>query len=477
MSMKSNPQERAIEADIVIIGGGGSGLAAALSAAEKGNKKIVVLEKRAGLGGNTAWATGLFACESPTQARNKIIADKDELFKHVMDWNHWGGINPRIFRAFLNKSGDTIRWLESKGLEFTVIAFFPNQNPRVEHVAKGKGAELTRVLVQQCKDAGVNILQHCAGSKILRNARGVICGVLAEKDGEIFEIKSQAVIIATGGFGANKPLLKQLCPDYIDNMSLRGLPLIGDGIQLAADAGGKIESFVTLLKEGPRIDANSWPLRGLEREPVTVWVNKSGRRFTDEAIGDHPFESVNAVLDQEEHLCFTLLDSAVKDSLREKNPDLDSALQQEIEKGRVIKSASWDEIAKWLGASPNVLKHTVKEFNGYCENGYDAVFAKDHRWLRPLVSPPFFAIKGTPHFLDTLGGIRINEQMQVLNSENAAIAGLYAAGVITSGWQGDVYCSDLNGSAFGYAINSGRIAGENATAFIQGKPPTEEKHR
>jgi fumarate reductase flavoprotein subunit len=90
-----------------------------------------------------------------------------------------------------------------------------------------------------------------------------------------------------------------------------------------------------------------------------------------------------------------------------------------------------------------------------------------------LLTPPFFAVKGTPHFLDTLGGIRINEYMQVLSPENAFIPGLFAAGVITSGWEGDVYCSDLNGSAFGYAINSGRIAGENAAAFIQGNLTTE----
>lgn len=471
MATKTGSPERILEADIVIIGGGGSGLAAALSAAEKGNKKIIVLEKRAGLGGNTAWATGLFACESPTQARNKIIADKDELFKHVMDWNHWGGINPRILRAFLNKSGDTIRWLEAKGLEFNVIAFFPNQNPRVEHVAKGKGAELTRVLIQQCREAGVNILQHCAGTKILLNSQGGVCGVQADKEGESVEIKSRVVIIATGGFGANIELLKKLCPDYIDNMSLRGLPLMGDGIQLAAEAGAVIDNFVTLLKEGPRIDANSWPLGGLERDPLTVWVNKFGRRFTDETIGNHPFESVNAVLDQADHVCYTLVDSAVKTTISEKIPNLEKALQVEIDKDRVKMSDSWTEIAKWIGAAPEILQQTVNEFNGFCEHGYDAVFAKDHRWLRPLINPPFYAIKGTPHFLDTLGGIKINEYMQALNSENKTVPGLFAAGVTTSGWEGDAYCSDLNGSAFSYAINSGRIAGENAVAFLHGESP------
>jgi fumarate reductase flavoprotein subunit len=111
-----------LEAQLVIIGGGGAGLAAAVAAAEKGVTPIVVLEKRGSLGGNTARATGLFACESPVQARERIIADRDDLFKRSMQWSHLNRINPRIFRAFLNKSGDTIRWLEKKGLEFTVIA-------------------------------------------------------------------------------------------------------------------------------------------------------------------------------------------------------------------------------------------------------------------------------------------------------------------------------------------------------------------
>ena len=72
----------------------------------------------------------------------------------------------------------------------------------------------------------------------------------------------------------------------------------------------------------------------------------------------------------------------------------------------------------------------------------------------------------SPHILDTIGGIRINERMEVLDIQDKPIRGLYAAGVATSGWEAETYCSDLSGSAFGFAINSGRIAGENAAAFI-----------
>jgi fumarate reductase flavoprotein subunit len=459
--MNSEATTKNLESELVIIGGGGAGLAAAVTAAENGIRRIIVLEKRARPGGNTARATGLFACESPAQKRQRIKADRDELFKRAMDWAHWSKINPRILRAFINKSGDTIRWLEEKGLEFDVIAFFPNQNPRVEHVPKGRGAELIRVLVEQCQELGVQLLPRTAGKRILRSADGAVSGVLAMSKEE-FIITTRSVIITAGGFGGSKRLLKKYCPDYYDGMPLRGLPLTGDGLIMAAEAGAAVEDPVTLLKEGPRIDLNTWPVRGLEREPQAVWVNKNGERFADEATGAHPFESVNAILRQPGKVSYTLLDAAIRSNHEIVMPEVEQALQAETKKGRCFISDSWEDIARWIEADPDTLKETIDNYNRYCNQGYDEVFAKDRRYLRSLHTAPFYALKCLPHFLDTLGGIRINEHMQVLDSNEKPIPGLFAAGVITSGWESETYCSDLSGSAFGYAINSGRIAGEEA---------------
>jgi len=93
-----------LQADIVVIGGGGAGLAAAIAAAEKGAKNIIVLEKRRRPGGNSVFPEGIFAAESPAQKRLGIDAPKDEVFKQAMDFAHWM-INPRLFRAFVDKSG------------------------------------------------------------------------------------------------------------------------------------------------------------------------------------------------------------------------------------------------------------------------------------------------------------------------------------------------------------------------------------
>lgn len=110
-----------LEADIVIIGAGGAGLPAAVSAAEKGVKKIILLDKRSVVGGNAPFAGGIFACESHVQAKAMIDAPKDLIFKKAMEWHRYSSrVNPRILRAYINKSGDTIKWLTDMGAEFEV---------------------------------------------------------------------------------------------------------------------------------------------------------------------------------------------------------------------------------------------------------------------------------------------------------------------------------------------------------------------
>jgi fumarate reductase flavoprotein subunit len=463
--MDSNKGENRtrLEAALVILGGGGAGLSAALEAAERGTGDIIVVEKRSSLGGNSALAGGIFGCDSPVQARENVKADRDDLFKKAVDWAHWSEIDPKVLRAFIDKSGDTIRWLEGKGLEFELISLFPNQDPPVQHNPKGNGARLIQVLFEKCRDLGVTFLLKSSGKKIMRDRSGIVKGVLISGyTGEI-EITTSRVIIATGGFGGNPELLKKYFPShYYDGMPSSGLPLEGDGLFLAADAGAVIEETATMVKEGPRLDLHTWPLMFFERDPYTVWVNKNGKRFIDESFGSRVFESVNAMLRQPDKVSFALFDSTIRKTFEEKMPDLEEALWKEADKGRVKISDSWDDMAAWIGADPEVLKDTIGHYNSFCEQGYDKEFSKNRQYLLTLNSAPFYAIKGMAVLLDTIGGIRVNEVMQVLDDRNEPIPGLYAAGVVTSGWESETYCSELSASAFGFAVNSGRIAGENA---------------
>jgi fumarate reductase flavoprotein subunit len=128
------------KADIIVISGGGGGLPAAVAAAESG-LKVILLEKRGGIGGNAAMAWGIFASESPVQKQEMVNSRNDLLFKQFMDWARWK-IDPQIIRSFIWKSGETIRWLEEKGLAFQLIRYSPGQEPAVWHIPKGRGGRL-----------------------------------------------------------------------------------------------------------------------------------------------------------------------------------------------------------------------------------------------------------------------------------------------------------------------------------------------
>ncbi len=279
--------------------------------------------------------------------------------------------------------------------------------------------------------------------------------------------------------------MQRYFPGLKDGLVLSGLPLEGDGISIAADVGASISGTATLVKEGPRVHPHLWPLLALERSGVTLWVNNRGERFTDEATGYHIFESVNAIMRQPEMACFMLMDSSIRryfevhgNKLR--RPDGKNSLlavREEMEKGirdgavkRTIKIANnWEEIASWIGIDGKTLKETISRYNGFCRQGHDTDFLKEKEYLLPLIEPPFYAVKTIAALLDTIGGIVIDGKMRVLDKEGKAIPGLYAAGVVTSGWESEIYCSELSASAFGFAINSGRIAAESAADYLARK--------
>lgn len=478
-----------LAADVVIVGGGGAGLPAALAAKEAGAGRVIVLEKRAVPGGNAALAWGIFGAESPVQKEALVEARKDDLFRTFMDWAHWS-VDPRIVRALIGRSGETVAWLEGKGIRFDLLRYYPDQSPPVWHVPEGKGARLVRTLVEESQKLAVRFLLRTRGKKLLCDANHRVVGVLAEEDGREFSIEAQSVIIATGGYGGNEDLLRKHCPYYDEGVRCLGLPHSGDGLVMACEAGAATEGLGLLHLEWPHVHGDpAAVLATLAREPYSVYVNKKGERFIDESRGMHAFEAANAVLRQPGRMGYVLLDDEMRQSIEEEGAilgrgkdragrrrrmaGLGEGLREsaEADPGRLKIGESWTEIARWTGADPSVLRSTIDEYNSFCDRGYDTRFVKDRRYLRPLLRAPYYAIKAEPIFLETIGGIKVNERMEVLDREGNAIPGLYGAGVDTGGWEPDTYCDALTGAAFGFSVNSGRIAGEGAARFAL-KPST-----
>jgi fumarate reductase flavoprotein subunit len=265
---------------------------------------------------------------------------------------------------------------------------------------------------------------------------------------------------------------------------------------MAVEIGAATEDLGLLMMAGPQIpesvlmnigthpDVKTVPLMAIVLEPNTLWVNKRGERFIDEAASYNHFLCANAVNRQPGNVCYTLLDYGLVQTMTEKGliigmggeyhiedqrtrmPGLAGELQIQADKGWVKVSDSWEGIAKWIGASHRVLEATIDEYNTACEQGHDPIFAKERSFLVPLRTAPYYAIRGNSGFLDTVGGLKINEHMEVLDKQDNPIPGLYAAGVVAGGWEADTHCAALSGAPSGFALNSGRMAAENAVNFV-----------
>lgn len=467
-----------IKTDLVVLGAGGAGLTAAISAAEAG-VKVAVVEKQSP-GGNSALAGGFFASESKLQKRLMIDARREKMFKMAMDYSHWK-INPEIIRAIIYKSADTIEWLEERGVEFEMVfPLYPNQNPLTWHLIRGGGATLIKTLVDKCEDLGIPLLRKTAGKKLLTDSSGKIKGIHISSKGKTFKIKAKAVVIATGGYGANKRLLKKYFPHYVKNMVHLGIASCkGDGLAMAMGAGADTDGLGTVQLHGPYF-TGSYDIDSLSRQPNSLWVNRRAERYLDETLTYTWPEAGNALARQPDGLSFTLMDADILSSIIKNGTrtgqlhvapgtrliNIEKKLKKQVAKGKVTISRSWGKIATWMGVPLKDLKGTVEKYNTACDQGYDGLFGKDRCYLEPIRTPPFYAIQCDPSFLGTIGGIKINHHMEVMNKKSRPIPGLYAAGQDTGGWECDTYNPLLAGMTFGFALNSGRIAGENVTTYV-----------
>jgi fumarate reductase flavoprotein subunit len=468
--------------DVLIIGGGGAGLAAAVQAAENG-AKVTILEKRHTSGGNTAMAHGFFAADSPVQKRMMVDAPKDVLFKLALDYHHWT-INPRLVRSYMNKSAETVGWLEAKGLKISILGnLSPYYFYRTFHMGEGPtGILVVKLLSQKAADLGVAIHTKSDAKKILRDSGGRVKGVLAMTENGEATFEARTVIITTGGYGGNKDLMQKYCAGYSDDINYLGLKdLTGDGLMMAMEAGAATEGLgFPHYWGGHYKGTNSVNL--VNQRPEMIWVNKSGERFCDEDIMFDMGLRGNILERQPGNVSFTIFDERIKQqlmtegpigaqvALRWSAPDITweavlSQLPGEVGKGYVKISDSLDEIAKWMGAPPDVFKATISEYNTDCDKGYDSLFVKQRRFLQPLRNPPYYAVIFQQAMLDTMGGIKTNHHLEILDQNAMPIPGLYAAGVCVGGFTSPSYCYMLGGTMFGFSLNSGRIAADNASRY------------
>lgn len=471
--------------DVVVAGAGGSGLAAALTLAE-GGAKVVIFEKMPFAGGSFLFVEGTFAADSDMQRKRNIKVTRDEAFRGIMEYSHWKA-NAALVRAFVDKSASTIDWLEKQGVEFTEPTGVLLGGPRTWHLFKGLGGVAINVLVANAVKKGVEVRYETTVKHLLREGNGPVTGAVVEdKTGKQIKVQAKGVIIATGGYPNNKEWIKKYSGfDLEVTLFLLGrCNKTGEGIQMAWEAGAAEEGVGVIhlnIGSPPKIGARSH-IWGAVGQP-TLWVNQDGVRFCDETIVENIAYAGNAMAKQKGGYVFRIFDEETKIQLAENGgigvgmyvPSrtpltyLDTKIKAAVEEKNpfIFVADTLDELANKMGIDRAIFEKTVEEYNRFCEKGHDDQFAKDPEYLRPVKTPRFYAFKCYMNFLGTLGGIKINEKTEVLDKDDEVIPGLYAVGNDAGGLYGDSYDVIASGASSGFALNSGRISGENALKYIR----------
>ncbi len=472
----------AISADVIVIGSGVAGLCAALSAAE-GGASVVVCEKQRGLGGTSNFFKGIFAVESDMQRARFITFTRDEAFKNIMEYSHWRA-DPRLVRVIVDQSASTITWLQKQGVEFVDAINNLLDAPRTYHVVKGMGEAVVKALADQARAQGVTIRTSAPVKQILRSG-GLISGLVLEEDGQEIEASAKAVVIASGGYANNKEWIKKYAGLDLDVnvVPVGNVGKMGDGIRMAWELGAdntgiEVLELFRVGPVGPGYESKT-PAEYVAVQP-DLWVDANGERFCDESIGFYETSIGNASCRTKQWCNYSIFDSGVVSRLMENGidkahvmefppgsrlPDLDKTLAAVIESGggEVFEAASLGELAEKIKVAPATLQKSVDQYNGFCEKCHDDLFAKDPKYLRPLRGPRFYAVRARTICLGTMGGIKINERCEVVDTKGSVIPGLFAAGYDAGGMYGDSYpIRPSSGLSSGFAINSGRIAGANA---------------
>ena len=498
----ASAEDSTVDADVVVVGAGGAGMTAAITAAAEG-KSVVILESQSMVGGNSVRATGgMNAGKTVYQDENefgesagvektlKTAAEKyadnetiTALAKTVSEqWaayqaNPTGyfdsvelmeldtmiggkGINdPALVETLCENSADAIDWLDENGITLHSVSSFGGASVKRIHRpvnAEGKtvsvGSYMIPLLQENCEKAGVKMMLDTTATEILTDANGAAVGVKATgASGETVTVNAKAVVLATGGFGANLDMVVKYKPELKGFMTTNAPGIQGQGIEMA-QAIGAATVDMDQIQIHPTVEANTAALitEGL-RGDGAILINEEGQRFIDE-VGTRDVVSA-AEIAQTGSYSWLVVDQAMADA--------SSVIQGYIKKGYTVTGSTYEELGKAMGVDAAAFAETMEKWNGYVEAKNDPDFGRTS-FANPLNAAPYYAVKVTAGVHHTMGGLKINANTEVLNEKGEVIPGLFAAGEVTGGVHG---ANRLGGNAVADFTVFGRIAGAAASDY------------
>ena len=499
---ETKAEDSTVDADVVIVGAGGAGMTAAITAAAEG-KSVVIVESQSMVGGNSVRATGGMnagktvyqdenefgesaGVEKTLKAAAEKYADNETitaLAKTVSEqWaayqaNPTGyfdsvelmeldtmiggkGINdPALVETLCSNSADAIDWLGEQGITLNSVSSAGGASVKRIHRPvneEGKvvsvGAYMVPLLEEDCQKAGVQMMLNTTATEILTDDNGAAVGIKATgASGETITINAKAVILTSGGFGANMDMVVEYKPELKGFMTTNAPGILGQGIKMAQAIGADtVDMDQIQIHPTVQYDSASLITEGL-RGDGAVLINSEGKRFIDE-VSTRDVVSAAEIAQPGSYSWLIIDQKMVDDS---------SVIQGYIKKGYTFEGKTYEELAEQIGVDGAALAETMNTWNGYVEAKNDPDFGRTS-FADKLDTAPYYAIKVTAGVHHTMGGLKINTNTEVLNENGEIIPGLFAAGEVTGGVHG---ANRLGGTAVSDFVVFGRIAGAAASKY------------
>ncbi|WP_411682181.1 FAD-dependent oxidoreductase [Clostridium thailandense] len=477
-----------IESDVIVVAAGPAGLAASISAAEAG-KRVLTFEKSNTTGGAGNMGMGPFGLETRIQKDSFINLSKKEAFDKHMVYTHYR-VDANLVQAYFEKSTDTIAWLQDMGVEFVGAFKYFAASEATWHIVKPENgvpgpraaSAMYKIMTERAKELGVEFQLETPVKKLIVEDGKVVGVTAVDRSGEEIEARGKAVIIATGGFGDNPDMIEKYLgykcgEDYFPFM-IPGIK--GDGLNMCWEIGaakyGLGSEIIFLLP-----DNNNWfSLDAVMRQP-NLLINKNGERFMNEDQMENTTFAGNAIGLQPGRYAYCIMDERIKKTYQRNGLDVidivhsasvingfDEEVARAKESGYegFIEADTVEELAEKMGIDPDKLQDTIDEYNDMCDNNIDTQFGKSPKFLRPIGKGKLYAGKYYLGAYGTIGGLKINAKCEVYDTKDEVIPGLYGAGQDANTIYGDSYNFLLPGNSMGFAVNTGRMAGEAAADYI-----------
>ena len=466
------------KADIVVVGAGGSGISAAVKAETLG-ANVILIEKMPVIGGATALNAGTLIATGSKYQREVMKETKDSpelAYKDIFTVGK-NRNDPTLVKMVTERVGGVVDWLiyDMKIPYGPAATQYPDHSANRQLGVTGRSVNYLNLMREKFLGMGGKLMLQTRAQELIRDDAGKVVGVRAtDKDGNTVELTSKAVILASGGYGAVKSML----PKEMSNYVFYGLDSeTGDGYKMATAIGaGTIN--LDLVKMYPQ-GVETVPGHGLAatasstdtmKKSGAIYVNKKGERYVDEnaALG----VLTDKTVEQPDHIAYIVMDAKawkeyVAKSLEDKlvpNEETLMTWTKIVNNGRPVMAVSDNlaDAAKTMGVDPEGLAKTVAHWNDMVKAGKDTDF--NRKITGGLGEGPYYIVEQKVRYQTTLGGLKADADLRILDKAGKPIPGLYGAGCVVGGANG---ADSLTAMMNSWAIVSGVVSAESAVKSIK----------